>query len=95
MGAAAASKHVAAIEDIGFDFTEAAHAVERLIVADVDLTKAGGLAKLAKDAAAVQNVSAGEAMEAIVVAIESGASGGLRTLGLFADFQKEALIAEL
>jgi hypothetical protein len=95
VGAAAASKQVAAIEDIGFEYTEAAHAVERLIVADMDLAKAEGLAKLAKDAAAVQNVSAGEAMEGIVLAIESGASRGLRTLGLFVDFQKEVLIQEL
>ena len=94
-GAAAASKQVAAIEEIGFEFTEAAHAVQCLLVADMDLAKAGGLAKLAKAAAAVQNVSAGEAMEAIVLAIESGASRGLRTLGLFADFQKETQIAEL
>jgi hypothetical protein len=95
VGAAAASKQVAAIEEIGFEFTEAAHAVQRLIVADMDLAKAEGLAKLAEDAAAVQNVSAGEAIEAIVLAIESGASRGLRTLGLFVDFQKEAQIAEL
>ncbi|MCC6363022.1 MAG: hypothetical protein IT165_05825 [Bryobacterales bacterium] len=95
VGAAAAAKQVAAIEEIGFEFTEAAHAVQRLIVADMDLAKAEGLAKLAKNAAAVQNVSAGEAMEAIVLAIESGASRGLRTLGLFVDFQKEAQIAQL
>ncbi len=48
-----------------------------------------------QDAAAVQNVSAGDAMEAIVLAIESGASRGLRTLGLFVDFQKDAQIAQL
>jgi len=95
VGAAAASKQVAAIEEIGFEFTEAAHAVQRLIVADMDLAKSEGLAKLAKDAAAVQNVSAGEAMEGIVLAIESGASRGLRTLGLFVDFQKKTQIAEL
>jgi hypothetical protein len=95
VGAAAASRQVATIEAIGFEFTEAAHAVQRLIVADMELTKAEGLAKLAKDAAAVQNIAAGEAMEAIVLAIESGASRGLRTLGLFVDFQKEAQIAEL
>jgi hypothetical protein len=95
VGAAAATKQVAAIEEIGFEFTEAAHAVQRLIVADMDLGKAEGLAKLAKNAAAVQNVSAGEAMEAIVLSIESGASRGLRTLGLFVDFQKEVLIQEL
>lgn len=95
VGAGAASKQVAAIEQIGFEYTEAAHAVQRLIVADMDLAKAPGLAKLAKDAAAVQNVTAGEALESIVMAIESGASRGLRSLGLFVDFQKEVLIQEL
>ena len=34
-------------------------------------------------------------MEGIVLAIESGASRGLRTLGLFVDFQKKTQIAEL
>jgi hypothetical protein len=64
-------------------------------VADLELSKAQGLAKLAKDAAAVQNITAGEALESIVMAIESGASRGLRTLGLFVDFQKETQIAQL
>jgi hypothetical protein len=95
VGAAAAAKQVSAIEEIGFEYTEAAHAVQRLIVADLELSKAQGLAKLAKDAAAVQNITAGEALESIVMAIESGASRGLRTLGLFVDFQKETQIAQL
>jgi hypothetical protein len=95
VGAAAATRQVSAIEEIGFEYTEAAHAVERLIVADLELSKAQGLAKLAKDAAAVQNIAAGEALESIVMAIESGASRGLRTLGLFVDFQKESQIAQL
>src|SRR5579884_655393 len=95
VGAAAAARQVAAIEEIGFEYTDAAHAVQRLIVADLELAKAPGLAKLAKDAAAVQNITAGEALESIVMAIESGASRGLRTLGLFVDFQKEAQIAQL
>jgi Holliday junction resolvasome RuvABC DNA-binding subunit len=95
VGAVAAARQVAAIEEIGFEFTEAAHAVQRLIVADLELSKAQSLAKLAKDAAAVQNIAAGEALESIVMAIESGASRGLRTLGLFVDFQKESQIAQL
>jgi hypothetical protein len=95
VGAAAAAKQVSAIEEIGFEYTEAAHAVQRLIVADLELSKAQGLATLAKDAAAVQNITAGEALESIVMAIESGASRGLRTLGLFVDFQKETQIAQL
>jgi hypothetical protein len=95
VGAIAAARQVSAIEEIGFEYTEAAHAVQRLIVADLELSKAQGLAKLAKDAAAVQNITAGEALESIVMAIESGASRGLRTLGLFVDFQKETQIAQL
>jgi len=95
VGAAAAAKQVSAIEEIGFEYTEAAHAVQRLIVADLELSKAQGLAKLARDAAAVQNITAGEALESIVMAIESGASRGLRTLGLFVDFQKEMQIAQV
>jgi len=95
VGAAAAARQVSAIEEIGFEYTEAAHAVQRLIVADLELSKAQGLAKLAKDAAAVQNITAGEALESIVMAIESGTSRGLRTLGVFVDFQKEAQIAQL
>lgn len=95
VGAAAAARQVSAIEEIGFEYTEAAHAVQRLIVADLQLSKSQGLAKLAKDAAAVQNITAGEALESIVMAIESGASRGLRTLGLFVDFQKESQIAQL
>ena len=95
VGAVAAARQVSAIEEIGFEYTEAAHAVQRLIVADLELSKAQGLAKLAKDAAAVQNITAGEALESIVMAIESGASRSLRTLGLFVDFQKETQIAQL
>lgn len=38
---------------IGFEFTEAAHAVQRLIVADMDLAKVEGLAKNREHAAAV------------------------------------------
>ncbi len=95
VGAAAAAKQVAAIEAIGFEYTEAAHAVQRLIVADLELSKTQGLAKLAKDAAAVQNVAAGEALEQIVRAIESGYSRGLRTLGIFVNFEREVLAEQL
>ncbi|MCW5983511.1 MAG: hypothetical protein KIT09_35800, partial [Bryobacteraceae bacterium] len=95
LSGAAAAKQVALIEEIGFEYTAAAHAVQRLIVADMELSKAEGLAKLAKDAAAIQNVAPGQALEALMLAIESGASRGLRTMGLFVDFQKEITLQEL
>ncbi|MCZ2156540.1 MAG: hypothetical protein LC114_22000 [Bryobacterales bacterium] len=95
VGSGSAARHVATVEDPDFEFTQAAHAVQRLIIAGLEFVMAPELAKLAKDAADAQEVTAGEAFESIVRAIESGASRGLRTLGLFVDFQKEAAIQEL
>jgi len=95
VSAAAAARHVAAIEQIGFEYTEAAQAIKRFLIADLDLAKAEGLAKLAKDAAAIQNVAPGEALETLIMAIESGASRGLRSLGLFVNFEREALAEQL
>jgi Holliday junction resolvasome RuvABC DNA-binding subunit len=95
VSAAAAARHVEAIEQIGFEYNEAAQAVKRFLIADLDLSKAEGLAKLAKDAAAIQNVAAGEALETIIMAIESGYARGLRSLGLFVNFEREALAEQL
>jgi hypothetical protein len=95
VSAAAAARHVEAIEQIGFEYNEAAQAVKRFLIADLDLSKAEGLAKLANDAAAIQNVAAGEALETIIMAIESGYARGLRSLGLFVNFEREALAEQL
>jgi len=48
----------------------------------MNLSKAEGLAKVAKDAAAIENITPGEALEKLLMAIESGASRGLRTMGI-------------
>jgi hypothetical protein len=95
VSAEVAARHVVANEQIGFTYTEAAQAIKRFLIADLDLSKAEGLARLAKDAAAIQNVSAGEALETIVMAIESGYSRGLRALGIFVNFEREALAEQL
>ena len=47
------AKTVEAVRKIGYHGDEATHAVTRLMVADMDLSKAQGLAKVAKDAAAI------------------------------------------
>src|SRR6266852_1215001 len=65
------------------------HAAHRLMIADMSLSKAEGLAKVAKDAAAIENITPGEALEKMLMAIESGASRGLRTMGIFVDLNKE------
>ena len=41
-----------------------------------------GLAKVAKDAVAIENITPGEALEKLLLAVESGASRGLRTMGI-------------
>ena len=55
------------------------------MIADMNLSKAVGLAKVAKDAAAIENITPGEALEKLLMAIESGASRGLRTMGIILD----------
>ncbi len=59
------------------------------MIADMSLSKAESLAKVAKDAAAIENITPGEALEKLLMAIESGASRGLRTMGIFVDLNKE------
>jgi hypothetical protein len=91
----AANRAVEAVKKVGFGTQDAIHAVDRLMIADMNLAKAEGLAKVAKDAAAIENISAGEALEKLLMAIESGASRGLRTMGIFVDLNKEVERQEL
>ena len=77
VSAEASNRAVEAVKKVGFGTQDAIHAVDRLIVADMNLSKAEGLAKVAKDAAAIENISPGEALEKLMLAIESGASRGL------------------
>lgn len=92
---AEANKAVETIKKIGFVGQDAIRAVERLVIADMDLSKAEGLAKLAKDAAAIENIAPGEALEKLMLAIEGGHARGLRSMGTFVDLQKEVTIREL
>ena len=52
-GAAAAQKAIEAIRKVGFAAADATTSVQKLIIADIGLDKATSLAKIAKDAAAV------------------------------------------
>ncbi|MBZ5625928.1 MAG: hypothetical protein LAQ69_45655 [Acidobacteriia bacterium] len=89
VNAEASNRAVEAVKKVGFGTQDAIHAVDRLMVADMNLSKAEGLAKVAKDAAAIENITPGEALEKLLMAIESGASRGLRTMGIFVDLNKE------
>ena len=93
--AGAFDQAVEAVRKVGFHGEEAIHTIDRMIVADLDLSKAQGLAKIAKDAAAIENIGAGEALEKIVQAIEFGNARALRAAGLRVDFEREIQIREL
>jgi hypothetical protein len=96
-GAAAAAKAVEAIRQIGYTSEDATTSVQKLIIADIGLEKAQGLARVAKDAAAVstEGIGAAEAFEKIMLAIETGQSRGLRTMSLFVDLNKAVQVEEL
>ncbi len=96
-GAAAASKAVEAVRAVGYTAADATAAVQKLIIADIGLDKAQGLAKIAKDAAALstEGDNARTAFEKIMLAIETGQSRGLRTLSLFPDLAKAEQTARL
>jgi hypothetical protein len=66
-----------------------------MIIADLDLSKAQSLAKITIYAAAIENISALEALEKILQAIEFGNARGLRAAGLRVDLENEAQVAEL
>ena len=84
-GVAAAEKAMDAIRQVGFTSDDATASVQKLIIADIGLEKATGLAKIAKDAAAVSTdgLDAAQAFEKLMLAIETGQSRGLRTMSLF------------
>src|ERR1035437_8438887 len=90
-----ANKAVAAVKAIGFETQDAIHTVDRLIVANLSLSKAEGLAKVAKDAAAIENIAAPEALEKILQSIEFGNARALRSAGLRVDFTRDLQIKEL
>jgi hypothetical protein len=96
-GAAAAAKAIEAIRQVGYTSEDATTSVQKLIIADIGLEKAQGLARVAKDAAAVstEGIGAAEAFEKIMLAIETGQSRGLRTMSLFVDLNKAVQIEEM
>ncbi len=63
VGAAGAEHAVEAVKRVGFSTEDAIPAVNRRVVADMSLSKAAGLAKIEKNAAAIENITAGEALE--------------------------------
>ena len=96
-GAAAAEKAIETIQKIGYTTDDATASVQKLIIADIGLDKASSLARIAKDAAAVntEGLDAAQAFEKLMLAIETGQSRGLRTMSLFPKMAEAEEIARL
>ncbi|MCZ2147963.1 MAG: hypothetical protein LC126_09300 [Bryobacterales bacterium] len=96
VSAEAVRKTSQAIQDLNLEDEVALRTINRLIVADMGFDKAEGLAKLAKDAAILdENLTAPEALEGILRAIEFGQERALKQLGIKVQFDKEIELAEL
>jgi hypothetical protein len=95
ISAEAMERAVEQVKQVGFHGEDALHTIDRMIIADLDLSKAQGLAKIAKDAAAIEDISAPEALEKLLQAIEFGNARALRAVGLRVNFEKEIQLQEL
>ena len=96
-GSAAAEKAIEVIRNVGFASDDATSSVQKLIIADIGLDKAKGLATIAKDASAVstEGLDATQAFEKLMLAIETGQVRGLRTMSLFPKMAEAEGIARL
>ncbi len=85
-----------AVQKAGYENEDALQTVNKLIIAGLELEKAQGLAEAAKDLAALKdNLSAADALESMLQAIEFGNARAMRTVGLKVEFDKQIELAEL
>jgi len=95
LSAAAVKGHAQAIKLLGFHDSEALTVVNRMIVAELDLTKATQLAEVAKNAAALRGISREEALDRILSGIEANRSRTLRSMGILVNLEEQVALAEL
>jgi len=77
-----------ALQATGISMTEARNNITRMMQANLDLSDATKLARVAQDAAVIANVNSSEAFQRLVYAIQSGQSEILRNMGLTVSFDK-------
>ncbi|MEN6532170.1 MAG: hypothetical protein ABFD89_00810 [Bryobacteraceae bacterium] len=70
------------LKELGITTQEAHGVVQRMIFAELDLSKATDLARVAQDAAVLANVNSSEALENIILGITTGQTRLLHNMGL-------------
>ncbi len=88
IGSSQISQTEAALRKTGISAIQSRDAIAKLISANIDLSKATELARLAQDAAVIGGTNSSEAFERLIKGIQSAEKETLETMGLNVDFQK-------
>lgn len=77
-----------ALQKVGISAIESRNNIARMISANIDLSKATELARLAQDAAVIGGINSSEAFERLVRGIQSAEVETLRNIGLNVNFEQ-------